>query len=328
MMEEEILVSIIIPMYNAGLYIKETIESVLNQTWKNIEIIVVDDGSTDDSYEIVAQYVSESVHLYSQPNQGAPMARNRGFKEAHGDYIQYLDADDILSPNKIKKQLLALHNSGKNDIAVCTFFQYIDGKKQKEWESLQRVNRNYENGMELQENLWKNYVPSYIPSCYLTPRHIIEKAGEWNETLTKNQDGEFFARVLRNVQRVVFIDEEYVLWRYLPDSISHSHSACKADSMVKSYIFIASLLLSKERDLNAVRDAIGVAFGNLLYNDIITYKQMRKILSFSSNLDIKPIYPSNSFVFRWTTRCLNPLIGRKVDCLYKLIKTFVWKHRS
>ena len=93
------LVSVIIPMYNAQCYIEETIQSVLDQTWSNIEIIVVDDGSTDDSYDIVANIKSNKIRLFHQDNQGAPKSRNFGFLQSKGEYIQYLDADDLLSPS-------------------------------------------------------------------------------------------------------------------------------------------------------------------------------------------------------------------------------------
>ena len=97
-------VSILIPLYNSENYIEETIQSCLNQTYENIEIIIVDDGSTDKSLQIAKSFESGKLKVYSQPNSGACKARNLAFEKSIGDYIQYLDADDLLSENKIENQ--------------------------------------------------------------------------------------------------------------------------------------------------------------------------------------------------------------------------------
>src|SRR5207302_3617886 len=99
------LVSILIPAYNAERWIAETIRSALAQTWPNKEIIIVDDGSTDDTVGIVREFASDGVKLIRQRNQGAAAARNRAFRQSRGNYIQWLDADDLLGPDKIARQM-------------------------------------------------------------------------------------------------------------------------------------------------------------------------------------------------------------------------------
>lgn len=101
----EPLVSILIPCYNAEKWLAETLESALAQTWDNIEIIVVDDGSTDKSLAVAKQFEPDGVKVISQANKGASAARNRAFQESQGDFIQYLDADDLLVPDKIELQV-------------------------------------------------------------------------------------------------------------------------------------------------------------------------------------------------------------------------------
>src|SRR6266404_1919322 len=101
------LVSILIPAYNAEAWIVDTIRSALGQTWPRKEIIVVDDGSRDQTLSIARQFASETVSVVSQENQGAAAARNKAFEMSQGDYIQWLDADDLLSPDKIAKQMEA-----------------------------------------------------------------------------------------------------------------------------------------------------------------------------------------------------------------------------
>src|ERR1700744_3507890 len=102
------LVSIIIPVYNSEKYLSDAIQSAINQTWSDTEIIIIDDGSTDNSLQVAQQFISEKVKIFHQENKGASVARNYGLTKAKGDYIQFLDADDILSNNKIEAQMTVL----------------------------------------------------------------------------------------------------------------------------------------------------------------------------------------------------------------------------
>ena len=102
------LVSILIPVYNAEAFVAEAIQSALNQTWPAKEIVVVDDGSSDQSREILKGFESAGIKLIEQENRGASAARNRAFTQAQGDYVQYLDADDLLAPDKIAIQMQRL----------------------------------------------------------------------------------------------------------------------------------------------------------------------------------------------------------------------------
>ncbi len=101
------LVSVLIPAYNSAPWIAESIRSALDQTWQRKEIIVIDDGSRDRTFAIAQQFAAKEVRVVTQKNQGVCSARNRAFELAHGDYIQWLDADDLLAPEKIEKQLQA-----------------------------------------------------------------------------------------------------------------------------------------------------------------------------------------------------------------------------
>jgi glycosyltransferase involved in cell wall biosynthesis len=99
------LVSILIPAYNAETWIADTIKSAIAQTWVDKEIIVVDDGSTDQTLAVARQFASKEVAVVTQQNQGASAARNHALSLSQGDYIQWMDADDLLSPDKVEKQM-------------------------------------------------------------------------------------------------------------------------------------------------------------------------------------------------------------------------------
>ena len=103
------LVSILIPAYNAETWLNVTLRSALAQTWPRTEVIVVDDGSRDRTLEVAKAFERGSVKVVSQPNMGAPAARNAAFQLAQGDYIQWLDADDLLDPDKISAQMRIAH---------------------------------------------------------------------------------------------------------------------------------------------------------------------------------------------------------------------------
>ena len=104
-------VSVIIPCYNAARYVGETLESVRRQTWPDLEVIVVDDGSTDDSVRIIETFAELDVILIRQSNRGQTAALNVGLARATGDFVQYLDADDLIDPDKIAIQMARLADS-------------------------------------------------------------------------------------------------------------------------------------------------------------------------------------------------------------------------
>src|SRR5579863_1910517 len=120
-------VSILIPAYNAEKWIADTLRSAIAQTWSWKEIIVVDDGSTDGTVEVARRFASKRVAVVSKENRGAAAARNDALRLCQGDYIQWLDADDILAPDKIERQLTALRESDSRRIlfsAPWAFFHY------------------------------------------------------------------------------------------------------------------------------------------------------------------------------------------------------------
>src|SRR5580698_1730397 len=112
------LVSILIPAYNAEEWLADTLRSAIAQTWDRKEIIVVDDGSRDQTLAIARQFESDFVKVFTQENQGAAAARNKSFALSQGDYIQWLDADDLLAPEKISKQMEALGDSSDRSLLL------------------------------------------------------------------------------------------------------------------------------------------------------------------------------------------------------------------
>src|SRR5262249_29686320 len=117
--------SILIPAFNAEDWIADTIRSALAQTWPNKEIIIVDDGSRDRTLSVAREFAAKDVSVVTKPNEGAAATRNKALSLSQGDYIQWLDADDLLAPDKIERQLKALQASDNRRTLLSSPWAYF-----------------------------------------------------------------------------------------------------------------------------------------------------------------------------------------------------------
>ncbi|BFU93235.1 MAG: hypothetical protein NTAFB01_44220 [Nitrospira sp.] len=236
------LVSILIPAHNAGKWIALSIESALEQTWLKKEIIVVDDGSTDRTLAIARTYESKTVKVVAQENRGASAARNEGLRYAQGNYIQWLDADDLLAPDKISEQMKAATN-GQTDLTILSSsFALFYWRWEKAtfsptplWKDLTPIEYLLSH---LSDGYWMN------PAVWLLSRAITEKAGPWNEQLSLNDDGEYFCRAVALSERIKFVREAKCYYRM---------SSFNQLSRAKSEPACESLLLSLKRCIQYLR---------------------------------------------------------------------------
>jgi glycosyltransferase involved in cell wall biosynthesis len=195
------LVSVIIPVYNAELYLAETMTSALDQCWPNTELILIIDGASDNSLAIAHQYVAKNVKVVRQDKKGAAAARNLGLSLSSGKYIQFLDADDLLSADKIRLQVQSLE-AAPGKIAVCSTVHFPDGQPPLAFRpSAYEEQFLYDSGdpVDFLIRLMGGYgfqASMVQPGAWLTPKSLIGKVGAWNETLSVDDDGEFFARVI------------------------------------------------------------------------------------------------------------------------------------
>src|SRR6266536_3807986 len=181
------LVSVVIPCYNAERFVAETLDSAFTQTYLNTEIIVVDDGSTDGSAELIHAY-SNRVRAEFGPNRGASAARNRGTALARGEFIQYLDADDLLMPDAIEQRVATLRKTGAD--AVYSDWERLVEIEPGVFEVGDRVAQRIEDFHNIPETamLIGFWVP---PAALMYRRSLVGKVGGWQEKLAVFEDGRF-----------------------------------------------------------------------------------------------------------------------------------------
>lgn len=196
------LVSIIIPCRNGAAWLGDAIESGLGQSWRRREIIVVDDASRDGSGDVARRYRDRGVVALESPRRGASAARNIGLQHAGGEFIQFLDADDVLDRDKIRTQIERLAVAPAGAIASGAWARFR-GQPGEATFTAAPVWRDFAAPEEFLIASWLGG-GMMANFAWLTPRALIEEAGPWDETLSLVDDGEYFCRVLLAASAVFF----------------------------------------------------------------------------------------------------------------------------
>ena len=275
----DILISIIIPTYNRANILEKTLDSVLNQTYTNWECIVVDDGSTDSTDEMLDKYCRQDSRFqyHKRPKEsfkGGNVCRNLGFGVSRGTFIKWLDSDDLLSHDLLFSQVNAVSTNLENKYILVTskwnyFTDTIKGVKPM----VKQINKNYNNGFDLlcDFGTYNTYLP---PHVYLVRRELIIKSGLWNESLSINQDGEFFTRVLLNTSRVIHAENGMAFYRYglLNDNVSSFSTSKKSRDSILSWILIDNyikLYTKQNHSIEYVENGKQYLVKNILDKDLL-----------------------------------------------------------
>jgi glycosyltransferase involved in cell wall biosynthesis len=259
------LVSILIPAYNAERWIAYTLQSAVAQTWERKEIIVVDDGSTDGTANVARQFASKGVKVVSTENQGLCGAVNHAYKLCQGDYIQELDSDDLLAPDKIELQLATLRDGDSKRLLLSSPWGYFFFRPSR--------------ARFIENCLWHDLSPAewmlgklsenvhMQNATWLVSRELAESAGPWDTRLHYDQDGEYFARVLLKSEGTRFVRESRVFYRLSSSNrISYiGKSNEKKNSLLLSMMLQIQYIRSIE-DSERVRNACLVYLQNWYQN--------------------------------------------------------------
>lgn len=280
-MTDSSLVSIIIPAYNAERHIKETLVSALGQSYSNLEIIVVDDGSTDRTVDVVRSIGDPRLHLHRKSQGGASSARNKALEIASGEYIQYLDADDILSLDKVSSAVRVLKESGPGTVSVSGVRYFHDGTPPQEGKlSAGWPFTNSDDPLSWLIDLLGGLGRAGMvqTSSWLIPRDIATIVGPWRESLTLDDDGEYFARVVLNCKRIRKAERGEVYYRKF--TTGHNLSAGKKRYHLRSALraaeYKATELISRE-DSERVRRALGRQFMGVAHQAYCTARDISVI---------------------------------------------------
>jgi len=301
------LVSVCMPCYNAEKYVGEAIESVLKQTYKNIELIVVNDGSTDRSGEILERYKARGVKVFEQENRGQCAAANRAFSEARGEYVKFFDADDILSPRFIEAQVERL--AGREDaVASARWGRFYDDDLKTFRLNPEPVWRDMESTQWLVEALQKAQ-PMQQCGLWLIPRTVLKQAGGWNEKLSLINDFEFFCRILASVRTVLFCEDSTLFYRSgISGSLSTQKSSRARESECESLLLGTGHILRKRQDAEA-RLACANVCQHLIYDLYPRHPDLRaRLQTRIEECGGAKIDPSGGRYFQM----LNPWIGWKL----------------
>jgi glycosyltransferase involved in cell wall biosynthesis len=319
------LVSILIPAYNAEPWIADTIRSAMGQVWPRKEIIVVDDGSTDQTFAVARQFASKDVVVVTHKNQGAASTRNHALSLSQGDYIQWLDADDLLSPDKIAKQMEAaeecrnprlLLSSGWGSFAYRTNLATFSPTAL--WCDLSPIEwliRKMAKNLHMQTATW------------LTSRELTNAAGPWDARLFVDDDGEYFCRVLLASEDVRFVTGARVFYRAAPSTrvsfIGGSNK--KKDAQLLSMQLHVKYIRSLEDS-----DRVCAACITYLQNWLIYFYPerpdiVRELETLALSLGGRLEIPRLGWKYAWIEPFLGPSVAKNAQMLLPQLKASLFR---
>jgi glycosyltransferase involved in cell wall biosynthesis len=273
------LVSILVPSYNSKPFLTECLESTLQQTYPRVEIIVVDDGSNDGSLELAHNFRSRGVRVIAQDNRGQSGAVNTAFDAASGDYFQYLDADDVLHPQKIETQVERLQRSEPSALASGAWARFKSSLSEATFQP---------------EAVWQDLAPldwlvqswagggMMHVAGWLIPRAVAEEAAPWVESLrwAANLDSHFFTRALLASSMCHFCPEARSYYRSGHTSMSSWNSRKSLEATLHVLLDNGDALLRQENSVRT-RGAFADSLQRFVYatypnsRDLVRLAEMR-----------------------------------------------------
>lgn len=208
----DIEVTVFMPVYNCEKYLEESIKSILNQTFKNFELLIINDGSTDSSVDIINKFKDDRIRLISNDgNKGLPYTRNRGLQLSKGKYIALMDADDISKPDRLEKQVEFLKNNKKYDV-VASNVDWINGNRIKKSKKFLFHNDNANIGL-----LFRNVIPN--PSAMFSKEFVDKNNIKYREECFVGQDYAFWVDC-QTKTKIKILKEPLLIYRYGHDNIT------------------------------------------------------------------------------------------------------------
>lgn len=298
-------VSVIIPAFNAEAFISETLDSVLGQTFENYEIVVVDDGSTDDTRNVVESRRDPRIRCIRQENGGASRARNRGIKNSSGELIAFLDADDLWLPQKLERQVEAFHEDPGVGLLSTLHEAFFPETGEREMSGIRKRERLF-SGPSVAYNIvaWSGLATPTV----MVPRWVLDEVGMFDPDLRNGQDDNLWVRIAARYP-VELIDEVLVRCRLREGSLSSNHGNMFEDVLKSLDQYMADPDIAP-----LVRDAVDIrrarVFWNRGYRQLAAGDHQQARASLIKSIRIKPLKPA-----RWLHLVLSFLPSRLVRTL-------------
>lgn len=260
------LVSIIIPSYNCRPWIGEAIDSALSQTWRPIEVIVVDDGSTDGTADWASAHYGERIRVFRQSNRGAAAARNTGLASAQGEYIQFLDADDIITPHKLEIEVayLQAHPECAGVHSDIEHFYDQEPDRRDPWPRRHLFRSNYPLASLVDGGIF------HIQSCIFR-KEWVDRVGFFDEDLPTAEDWDWILRLVQMGGQIDFVPgESGLFYRVRPGSMSRQRVLHATGCIAVLRKLSRGIPDPVERNRLGIRRAIGkwrFAYGRALVQD-------------------------------------------------------------
>lgn len=280
------------PCFNVGSYVADALYSVLAQTWKNLEVVAVNDGSTDNTLEVLRGFEACGVKIIDQDNRGQCSAANKAFEASTGELVKFFDADDIMSPEHIELQVNRL-GPRRDAIAMSEWERFYKDPSGAIFKPL-RMYRDADPIDWLAEE-WKNAQPMMQCGIWLIPRSILTRVGLWDERLSLINDFEFFARVLLGAKELLYTPGAHLYYRSgRPGSLSARMSRQDVESAFLSIMMGTQHLLNAEDSLRTRRACANVLqnfeYEYYPYHSDLRAKVRRKVAELGG-ADVTPIGP-------------------------------------
>lgn len=314
------VVSILIPAYNAAEWITDTVRSALAQTWDAKEVIIVDDGSSDATLARARCFEDRGVTVVTQPNAGAAAARNKAFALSRGDYIQWLDADDLLAPDKIAKQMELVEQGATTRTLLSGAWGRFRYRPHRAtftatslWADLTPVEwltRKLRDGAFMQTGTW------------LVSRELCEAAGEWNPEMRVDDDGEYFCRVLLQSDGIRFAPESKLYYRTSGGGrLSYiGYSDEKQDAMFRSMQLHIDYLRTLEDSPRTRAACLKYLEDNLLTFHPGRPDLVAKLQLLAEELGGKLGEPRFAWKYAWIEKLLGSTAAKRTALSYNAVK--------
>ena len=320
------LVSVLIPAYNARPYVAAALDSVLAQTWRPIEVIAVNDSSTDGTTAILDSYRARGVQVIEQSNAGAAAARNRALTNAHGKYVLFLDADDLIGPEHIEL-LLARLAPDEDYIAMGEWDRFNSDPKESRFPS--RPSYRDSSGVDWLVKDWIDGQPMTQCGAFLVPRKLLDRVGGWDEQLTLTDDFEFFARLLSRSEGIRFAPGAFLYYRSgIEKSLSGSNSRKAVESQLRSLMLGTSHLLDAKADANT-RLACANMLRQFEYEHYPYHPELRRQAKARvQELGGARVLPQGPPLFQFNRRLVGWRMARRIQHLGEWVRGRCWPERS